>query len=623
VGVAAIIGSVVDPLLLAHVSSASAATLDELAASGVLVSEGNLFRFRHEIIRVAVESEIPAHRRIPVHEAILRELEQSRDADVTRLAHHAAGTRDREAILRYSTEAGTRATELSSHREAAAHYELALSNASAGEPMVVAELSDRLALELGFLDRWDEAVDLRLRSLSLWRELGDRKHEGDCLRRLSTAMWRLARGKDAAEYAEASVVVLEPLGVTSELAWAYAELARQLMSQSAREEAISAARRAERLAEQLDLPDVLSDAMNTRACVELYLGLPWEATMREAIDIAVRRGADEQAGRAYANLSELLVYERRYDDAELVNVEGVNYLERRDVQVFLRCLLGHRLELLGATAQWDDALNLAESLLRQTSPINRHSPLTVAATIKARRGEPGASELLDEALAIGLGSTEAERIAIARLGRVELLLLTERDEDAERELQLLCELGDEIDEWARGALVEWIRRTGAPVPTPGGEIARPYRLAQDGDHSGAAQAWSELASPYEAAMALVYSGDEALMREGVLRLDAMNATAAARLARREMRRQGVQSVPAGMRSTTRANPAGLTNRELDVLRLLIAGHTNNEIAANLFISVKTTGHHVSAVLAKLGVSNRRAAAAEAHRLGIDVSEMAG
>ena len=619
VGVAAVIGSVVDPVVLTDVSSATPDTLDELAASGVLVSEGDTFRFRHEIIRVAVEADIPAHRRVPVHEAILCTLRSTPDADVARLAHHAVGARDREAIVRYASEAGARAAELSSHSEAAAQYELALGAVAPGDLRTEADLCDRLALELGFLDRWDEAAELRQRSLSLWRELGDRVREGDCLRRLSTAMWRLARGKDAVGYAEAAVVLLEPLGPTNGLAWAYAELARQLMSQSVREEAVASARRAEQLAEELDLPDVLSDAMNTRACVEMWLGLPWETTMREAIDIAVRRGADEQAGRAYANLAELLVYERRFGEADAIIADGVAYLERRDVQVFLRCLLGHRLELLGATAQWDDALDLADSLLRQTSPINRHSPLTVAATIKARRGETGAHELLDEALAISLSSTEAQRIAVARLGRVESFLLAERDDDAARELQLLSELDGELDEWARGAMAEWIRRTDSDVPVPAGELARPYRLALTGDHDGAAQAWEELASPYEAAMAGVYSGDDALMRDAVHRLDAMGAGAAARLARREMRRRGLAAVPAGMRSTTRANPVNLTNRELDVLRQVAAGCTNNEIADNLFISVRTAGHHVSAVLTKLGVSNRRAAAVEAARLGIDLT----
>ncbi|MBY3065358.1 response regulator transcription factor [Rhizobium laguerreae] len=63
-------------------------------------------------------------------------------------------------------------------------------------------------------------------------------------------------------------------------------------------------------------------------------------------------------------------------------------------------------------------------------------------------------------------------------------------------------------------------------------------------------------------------------------------------------------------------PLGLTDREFEVLRLVAAGHSNREIAKNLFISSKTASVHVSNILSKLSVSSRGAAAAVAHRLRI-------
>lgn len=78
-----------------------------------------------------------------------------------------------------------------------------------------------------------------------------------------------------------------------------------------------------------------------------------------------------------------------------------------------------------------------------------------------------------------------------------------------------------------------------------------------------------------------------------------------------MRRLAIKSIPAGPRATTREDPLGLTRREREVLDLIRAGHTNAEIAAKLFISAKTVDHHVSAVLAKLGVQTRGAAASRA------------
>ena len=76
------------------------------------------------------------------------------------------------------------------------------------------------------------------------------------------------------------------------------------------------------------------------------------------------------------------------------------------------------------------------------------------------------------------------------------------------------------------------------------------------------------------------------------------------------------SIPRGPRTATRAAPAGLTAREQEVLALLSQGLADKEISQRLFISERTVHHHVSAVLSKIGVPSRTAAAREAARLGI-------
>ena len=73
----------------------------------------------------------------------------------------------------------------------------------------------------------------------------------------------------------------------------------------------------------------------------------------------------------------------------------------------------------------------------------------------------------------------------------------------------------------------------------------------------------------------------------------------------------------GPRPTTRANPANLTARELEVLGLLVEGRSNRQIAEQLFISNKTASVHVTNLLAKLGVHSRLEAAAMARRLGLE------
>lgn len=108
-------------------------------------------------------------------------------------------------------------------------------------------------------------------------------------------------------------------------------------------------------------------------------------------------------------------------------------------------------------------------------------------------------------------------------------------------------------------------------------------------------------------MAALDSTDETALRGALRTFTELGATATVRVARQKMRDLGIRSIPVGARSATRAHPDGLTRREQEVLDLICAGLTNTEIAEKLFIAVKTVDHHVSAVLAKLGVPNREAA----------------
>ncbi len=73
---------------------------------------------------------------------------------------------------------------------------------------------------------------------------------------------------------------------------------------------------------------------------------------------------------------------------------------------------------------------------------------------------------------------------------------------------------------------------------------------------------------------------------------------------------------AALRFPGSQRPAGLTAREVEVLRCLAAGRTNREIAAALIISEKTVGRHLSNIFSKLGLTSRTAATAYAHEHGL-------
>ena len=104
--------------------------------------------------------------------------------------------------------------------------------------------------------------------------------------------------------------------------------------------------------------------------------------------------------------------------------------------------------------------------------------------------------------------------------------------------------------------------------------------------------------------------------EAVATLLRLDAPASACAVRRDLAKRGLP-VPRGPRGPAQSNAAGLTARELDVLRFLVEGLSDAEIAARLTLSERTIGHHVSAILRKLDVPSRARAAAAAAGLLTD------
>jgi len=169
--------------------------------------------------------------------------------------------------------------------------------------------------------------------------------------------------------------------------------------------------------------------------------------------------------------------------------------------------------------------------------------------------------------------------------------------------------------WEVGDLAVWRRRAGIEEAIDAA-VAEPYAAELAADHERAAGLWTELGCPYEAALALAGADDDGALRRSLDDLRRLGAAPAAAIVARRLRKRGARGLPRGPRATTRENPAGLTAREIEVLGLVAEGLRNAEIAECLFLSEKTVGHHVSAILRKLDVRSRGQASAEAFRLGI-------
>jgi DNA-binding NarL/FixJ family response regulator len=137
-----------------------------------------------------------------------------------------------------------------------------------------------------------------------------------------------------------------------------------------------------------------------------------------------------------------------------------------------------------------------------------------------------------------------------------------------------------------------------------------------GDWRGASLEWQRRGCPYESAIALLGSDDVDALRNALDEFERLGAEPAAKRARQALRERGVRGIPRGPHESTRSNAAGLTRREIEIAKLISDGMRNNEIAGQLFVSPKTVDHHVSSILAKLGVKVRAQVRHEAERRGL-------
>jgi DNA-binding CsgD family transcriptional regulator len=140
------------------------------------------------------------------------------------------------------------------------------------------------------------------------------------------------------------------------------------------------------------------------------------------------------------------------------------------------------------------------------------------------------------------------------------------------------------------------------------EAARNHREAADAAFARAVEQLEPLGRPYDLALARLAMG-QFLRREGRRRSAASQLTAAAATfaalgARPALERAERELAGSGLRPSRSAGPERLTPQELTVARLVAAGHTNREAAADLQVSVKTVEVHLTRIYAKLGIGSR-------------------
>ncbi len=497
--------------------------------------------------------------------------------------------------------------------------------------------------------------------------------------RLARVLWTNGDG-EASLVAHHAAVALMPAEPSAERALILAGEGHVLMlsaryqeSRARCEEAIEVARAAGARREE-------GYALNTLGADHCRLGDSETALacLEEALVIAEAVGSIEDVWRAYANLSSALSEAGQVKRAIAVGRDGIaraealGYDEGAAIQ---RTVCAGALRDAG---QWQEADRVAAQALQGlVSSFTVWSVLEVRATIAVRRGEfASAHLLLEEArglwsspdaefradfdallieLALGEGRLdELRRLVDEALDALEgsegedhlqrlvaLALHAEADEacrtvgrGAQARARVALDRADRLIELSHATSAQ-ITRDGVPITLRSqlytgmceAEIARGRGRHDAALWADVVRGWDRISQPYEVAYARwreaeahLGSGDKhaatSALREAFTIASALGAAPLTADIEALARRARVRPSSAGGPEVQEASCSGLSPREIEVLSLVAAGHTNREIAAQLYISDKTASVHVSHILTKLGVANRGQATAAAHRLNL-------
>ena len=583
-------------------------------ARGLLRANGELVAFRHELAREALIGAMSSAQRRTWHAralAVLAADPRARRAELAMLAHHAEAAADSVAAREHGLAAAREAVRLRAHRQAAEQFERVQRFFPPHDSRELAELLESHAHSRYLTEQAARAIELRVAAAEMWQRLGDRVRYGDNLRWLSRVSWFAGRTEDARDYARQAIQTLAAAPRGRELAAAYSNQAQLHMIADEEELAVTWGRKAIVLARRLGDVEIESHARNNVGTARCQAGDP--SGLRElerSLALARQAHLDEHVARSLTNLASVLLTMRDLPRANVALADGLAHTKERDIDAYHFYLRGYQAIALLHAGRLAEAIEQSQQMLARANlmVISRTQPLMVIGSARARRGDPDVWPPLDEALALAEQTGQSKRIVPVRAARGEAAWLDGDLARARREVMaVLPDVRRLRRPWLAGELLFVLARSGERR-TASAWLARPYLLYLRRRYAAAATAWAALGCPYEQAWSLAGDGSEAGLRAAFAVFERLGMLAAAARITERLRALGVRKIPRGRRAATRSNAAGLTARELQVLALIVEGLRNAEIGRRLFISPKTVDHHVSAILGKIDVGDRAAAA---------------
>ena len=593
-------------------------TLRRLHDTGLLLRARGGLVFRHELARLAVESTIPAGGAARLHARLLDALETLQPRDAAVLTHHAVAAADGRRAHRYAREAGEEAARAGSHTEAVAFYETALATLPGDDPRERAMLLTKLGHEQYMTSRLTPAIATVSATFPLWQHVHDDAGLSSAHESCAVFEYYNARRVSAEAHADRAAALAR--GTTR--AYGAARVTRAYLAYHRGDVRLATQCTADagRIAAELGDDALALRSRLVDTATDLVLGDDGARhRLVQVVEEARQLGLDELASTGYSNIAYLDVEQRRLAEAERLLEQSLAFTIERDIPICNHWQTGVRSRLRLLEGRWSAALEDADDALTRTGmPLATFWPHLVTGVVRLRRtGTEDAhleaawqlAERLDEPMRrLPALSALAERMWLT--GQVDGRVTHTAPSELKRAA------GSSAVAWSAGDLAVWLARLGIPTTVDPETLAHPHRLSLTGHPEDATAWWRRAGSVVDEALAAIDATDTEVRLRAVEQLDRLSAAATADRLRRILRHEGVTQLPVRPRAATSANPSGLTNRQLDVAKLVARGFTNAEIAERLFISPKTTDHHVSAVLLKLGVPNRRAVVVQASELGL-------
>ena len=330
----------VDPHLVARARGVELATFDELVSAGLLKAEGSTLRFRHELARRAIESEVPPHHRLAGHQALLQALIDTDCDDDARTGLPRGGGRRRRRWSRATPRAppGTppglgayrevggpvrTGPAVPTRRPAPARRALRRVRRPAGSGRQLAARGRGARVR-------DRAVARARRRPARGIRLSParRRSTGDCAVARSRRLRSSDRWSSSSRWAPTpSWLAPCPLRRSSSGPGGPGGRTRML-------------RRAVAMADRSVTPPSRSDVLNN-ACLRAFLRRQdWRPEMDQALSIALDAGAEAQVGRAYANAYTFFIAQYRFAQGERYWRDGIAFCDDRDISTYATCLRG-------------------------------------------------------------------------------------------------------------------------------------------------------------------------------------------------------------------------------------------------------------------------------------------